>query len=80
MKTYKELNEKIDRQYTSDYTLSKSGRKVHRTPLVDKDAEKVNESDTKQEHDLGYAHASQGKKSNPYNPGSPAHSAYESGH
>jgi hypothetical protein len=80
MKTYKELNEKIDRQYTSDYTLSKSGRKVHRTPLVDKDAERVNESDTKQEHDLGYAHASQGKKSNPYNPGSPAHSAYESGH
>jgi hypothetical protein len=43
MKTYKELNEKIDRQYTSDYTLSKSGRKVHRTPMVDKDAEKVDE-------------------------------------
>jgi hypothetical protein len=43
MKTYKELTEKIDRQYTADYTLSKSGRKVHRTPLVDKDAEKVDE-------------------------------------
>ena len=80
MKTYKELNEKIDRQYTSDYTLSKSGRKVHRTPMVDKDAEEVNESDTKQEHDMGYAHASQGKKSNPYNAGSASHKAYEDGH
>lgn len=57
--------------------------KQERLAREKKEAEKKQvkeEADTKTEHDLGYKHASQGKKSNPYNPGSPAHSAYESGH
>lgn len=47
---------------------------------VDHKGNTLDESDTKQEHDLGYSHASQGKKSNPYNPGSASHAAYEAGH
>lgn len=39
----------------------------------------VAESDTKAEHDKGYADASNGIAKNPYNPGSPSHSAYEQG-
>ena len=43
-------------------------------------AKDVNEAtETKREHDKGYADAQQGISKNPYNPGSPAHSAYEQG-
>lgn len=47
---------------------------------VDHKGNTLEESDTKQEHDMGYAHASQGKKANPFNPGSASHAAYEAGH
>ena len=57
-------------------TKMKGGKRVDNCVKMGESADE----ETKKAHDAGYRDASQGKKKNPYNPGSPSAKHYDDGH